>query len=912
MEKDTSPSAWSAAAGRRAPRSRRWPVLALCLAAACSGGGGSGEGGGGGGGGGQNLGTGADFEVSVSAEERSGTDQPALPVRFGLPFPAGELEDAVKLEWELSGGDRIPAESAVLARHDDGSVRWLQVEALAPAMSADSSLTGVLKPRQGQLPHPGSLALTEASGSQPLKVEHPLYTFRSSSTAGELFTLTGKNGGGLSAAASFELETAAGVLSPVAGGAFTVEQHNPLALHLVRRDDFEEGGVVVARLTTRLSFWRGDSALRWQQTLEILRETHAMVGWRLNLPLASPGADARLVDTDGAVELVSGDFTRTQVDQATLRRDGSDESGRHPGAVGFAGTQVAARHFWQLAPTTLERSGDTLRYDFCPEVDSRREALDAGFGRTVELWLRVGPEADSLDPAGAAAGVAAPLLPHADADWYCDSGVLGPLGESLPGDHALLEEKIAQSTDLLFWKNDTQPEWNYGIQHYGDFFDRENGLAYWGAQQQEYDPAFVMVQQFLRTGDVDYLEPALDCAWHYADVDTSWYGGTYQHRASQHHVGTHIAKIVAADYRANWEAWPQYDGSLDNAFDWLLTMYLPGFIAKIQQWMEPEQRRGIDQESELELVFLVVGYNEVNRIGQYMPSGTVTVIRDFAAWYAAQSEMQAYGYTDPDAQFADFFDLHGGSWSSFPSFHVDDTPIPQERHTGGHSLIQGVILGHLLSGEPRFREVALAFGEHQIEDVVPWAVDTIVEERDTTSEYLYMRTVAWPLVNLLSLAELCSGMEGEEQLAADALAAAQTCVTTIIETPIDRYRSSIHAGLALEGLSHWDRRTADPVARAYLHQLARTWAATQYDWNDHAFRYKSFGVTETFRGMTGLLALGLAYSESLEHDQVLYDTLMDAWDNLPVQSSYAKAYGMLYRGAPRALAYIRNFPAPSP
>lgn len=855
----------------------------------------------------------ADFEVALSGSDRAGVGTPAGPVTLGLPLPAGELADAIPLEVELPGPLFLPAESRVLARHPDDSVRWLLVEFLAPARAPGAVFEGTLRPRQRNLTHSGSLSVIPAAGAEPLTVRNGLVIVRSASGPGELFALASTGPGGLAAPARFAFETATEILS-TAGGGLEVESESLLAVTLVRRDDLADptSGRLLARLTTRLTVWRGSAEIRVHHSLDVLRGPLAVRRWDLELPLDQPGAITRLVQPDGAIESVSGDFERRQVGHDTLRRDGVDEPGRLRGVAACAGTLVAARHFWQLFPSALRRDGDALVLELCPEVDGRLEALDRGFGRTQELWITVGDVADATDPAAAAARLDRPTSVHPTASWYCGAEAFGPLGEALPGDHPALEEKIAQATDLTLWARDLKPEWNYGIQNWGDFFDRENSISYWGAQQQEYDPAWVILQQFLRTGDPDYLQPGLELAWHFAEVDMADYGGCFQHRASQDHVESHIAGILAPSYRAEWEAWPYYDGTLENAIFWLGLASNPGMQARILAWMAPDRNRGMETDEELDLLFCLLGLNLLRNTASGIPQGSIRTIRDFAAWFSQQSAIQQRGYSDPDAQFADFFALHGGNWETFPSFHVDDLPLAFDRHQGSHALIQGVILAHLLTGEPRLREQILAFGRHLASEVVPIELANLIEQRDTSSDYLHPRALGWPLIGLLAVAEVCEGMNGEEAVAAEALAAAQDCVTVLIETPIERIESTIHAGVVLEGLVHWDRRTQDPVARAYLVDLARTWAAQHYDWNEHAFRYKSYGVTETYKGMTGLMILGLAYAESIAPDPDLRAVLLDAWDNMPQSASYAKAYAMLYRGAGRALSYLRDLLAPAP
>ncbi|RMH03112.1 MAG: hypothetical protein D6702_07065 [Planctomycetota bacterium] len=894
--------------GSRSGRGAPVPPLAglLLALAAC------GPAGGGDDGGRPGRDLGASFEVAVSGEERSGADQPATPAAFGLPFPAGEPAAAGPLELELEDGRVLPAAGRVLARWPDGSVRWLLAELIAPALPAGGALAGTLRPRRDGLLPTGELTVQPAAAGAPLTVRTEALEFRDAGGNG-LFELDGRLGGGLTAPAAATVSTPVGDLRVVPGGAFAVEHEGELSVTLLRRDDLEDaGGRAVARLTTRATIWRGQPLVRIRHTLDVLAGSLEVTSWRLELPLAAPGPTARLVDADGSVELIPGDFDRRQIGPDTLRRDGVDAPGRLPGVVGFAGTLLELRSFWQLHPDAIVRSGDLLRLDLCPEVDGRGRTLDEGFGRTRELWLTVGPAADAREPEAVAAAAAAPLLLHADASWYCRSGALGPLGEALPGDNTALEEKLAQSTDLVLWRRDLDPAHNYGLADWGDFYDGENGISYSGALQQEYDPAWVVLLQFLRTGDVDYLQPGLELAWHYADVDIAWYGGCFQHRATSNRVRSHIARICGAGRRAEWEAWPDYDGTLENAFAWLATAYFPEFADRMRSYLAPEQSRGAAGGEAIERLFAMVGQYEVDKVGENLDLPAGSGLRDVAVWYAAQPRIQALGFTDPDSQFADFFARYGGSWTDFPSFHVDDLPIPQFRHEGGHQLVEGVVLAHLLTGAPRLRDAALACGRHLAEEVVPWTLQTQTALRDGGGDPLHVREVGWPLIGLLRVLEICENMPGEADLATELEAAARDCVDFLVTVPVDRYESTIHAGVALEGLVAWDRRTADPTARAALHDLARTWAANQYDWANHAFRYKANGPTETYKGMSGLMVLGLACSESLEHDPGLRAVLDDAWANLPGQSSYAKAYAMLYRGAGRALGYLRDLPPISP
>jgi hypothetical protein len=852
------------------------------------------------------------FEVPVVLEERTGLDQPAWPVVLGVPFPEGMLPSVPELALDTPTGTLL-ADGQVLSRWEDGSVRWLRVGFTAPALAAGERFEAALVARDRGDEAEGILDVSLAPMTAA-RVDTGFLALTEATGAHELFELVSGDAGLLSAPARAVVETADGVLQPVGAAWMEVEQQSELAVTLRREETLAASdGVPCATLTTRVTLHRGSGRIRLQQSLDITRGVHSLRSWRLELPVERPGLRTHAPLPDGRIARRRGDASIQQTAVGVFDFQGREQAGDFPGVIATANLTVGLRHFAELMPTRAARRGNDLVLDFCPGTIDSAEVVEDGFGRTVELWI------DAAPPRAAALHALAgrleqPARPHCTPQWYVTAGAFGELGLAEAGDHADLEEMLAQSTDEVLGRRSRSSSFHHGIQHFGDFFDGEHSLAYSGALQLEYDPAVVLLQQFLRTGDVDYLDPALDQVWHLADVDSTPHGGVFQHRSTKHHVDAWIGGILGADFRAEWAASPNHDGSLANALDWVAGQYGRGASATLEGWLDAERRRGLPEQDLLGRMFDMIGFHLVERIGLDLAASGLSAdtLEAYARQIASLPEASSRGFDDADADFAGFFARYGGSWQDMPSFHVDNAPIPDQRHQAGHSVVQSVALAHLLTGEARLRERALAFGRHQVDEVVPLALRAIEEQRDRTNETLYTRNLGWPLVNLDTLTDLSCGMPAEQALRADMLATMDQCADVLLATPVDRIRSSIHAGLQLEGLARYHQRTGRGDVQLHLRDLARQWATQQYDWNEHAFRYRAHGATEAYPGMSGLVLYGLAYAESLEHDADLWAVVQDAWAHLPQKTGYAKAFGMLYRGAPRTLALMRELRAVRP
>ena len=83
------------------------------------------------------------------------------------------------------------------------------------------------------------------------------------------------------------------------------------------------------------------------------------------------------------------------------------------------------------------------------------------------------------------------------------------------------------------------------------------------------------------------------------------------------------------------------------------------------------------------------------------------------------------------------------------------------------------------------------------------------------------RTVAWPLINMCRLYEATEGMAGQEELHAELYASSKECAEALILVPFERIEGSIHAGVTMEALAKWNKRSNDQATGEYLVGLAR-------------------------------------------------------------------------------------------
>jgi hypothetical protein len=280
-------------------------------------------------------------------------------------------------------------------------------------------------------------------------------------------------------------------------------------------------------------------------------------------------------------------------------------------------------------------------------------------------------------------------------------------------------------------------------------------------------------------------------------------------------------------------------------------------------------------------------------------------IRDLFERYLKDPDLSRFGLGDDvDRVFKPFFERYGGSWEDFPAFHVDIHPDWRQRHQGGHSLVEMLVLVHFLTGDDRLREIALQVGRHHVKVLVPEIMERTRYSR-RSRHGVFSRTISWPLINLVSLWDLTEGREPE--LHAKIVHGARLLAERMCEIRVEAHQGGIHAGVGTEALARYHSRTEDPAIARYLVRWARYWAATQWNPRRRQFQYIQDQREPAWPGMTGLVLYGLAYAQSLSPDPKLKRRVLEARDSVAEITSYAKSLGNLYRSTPQAMGIIESW-----
>lgn len=203
-----------------------------------------------------------------------------------------------------------------------------------------------------------------------------------------------------------------------------------------------------------------------------------------------------------------------------------EQGQRAPGWIDLSssngrGITAAVREFWQSFPKRISAGEDGIRFEHWA-VGAQLEPLSrnfhwTGMARTHDVGVLFhGPDADADTSEQFARAFAHPLHAACEPEYYCQSQaygrhVLTPAvqdGKQAWPDHdhflsAALNRERTIPDGLYYFR---EREDDYGYSHFGDFLV----VSYWGCQ--EYDPAYCMLQQYYRCGELKYLDFARETA----------------------------------------------------------------------------------------------------------------------------------------------------------------------------------------------------------------------------------------------------------------------------------------------------------------------------------------------------------------------------------------------------------------
>ncbi len=310
---------------------------------------------------------------------------------------------------------------------------------------------------------------------------------------------------------------------------------------------------------------------------------------------------------------VEGEIVLNQPDELhyTIERVGQKpiEGTRSPGwlAVQANGqwTKFGVRHFWQNCPKQLFASKES----FGVRLWAGKEPFEweGGLAKTHEVVLEMSPdkpETMHLDPLRA-------VIPPA---WVCGTKAAG----------ALMPRTPESLESLPYWEARRQIDMQQFVNGmpfgFRDFGDGYMGGPYKGKNAYmdlEYDVPWNFLTQFLRTGDVWYLNQAEVMVRHQADIDTENASGfqwkhSPQHTTTQAELGHVFIRGLLLHYLLTGES-----RSLETA-------------KKIGNWIAGQLNRGEGLGNERQIgwsLYALSGLYEVTRDREILKAATTACNR---------------------------------------------------------------------------------------------------------------------------------------------------------------------------------------------------------------------------------------------------------------------------------------------
>lgn len=654
------------------------------------------------------------------------------------------------------------------------------------------------------------------------------------------------------------------------------------------------------------------------------------------------------VETD--VEPLSGDLVRVRTHVGQLQRDASWKDlsvvvaadgkavvDQERGAIRMGQWTAAVRDAVARGPVTVAAGAKGMTLSLYPGAKMPPYPADEGFHVSHEIILE-----RNADPTDLARRVDAPLRAVFTPQYAAETraaGIVCPAGKEASGLDGALQASLARIRKQM------EEPVNRGWTAWGDLAADE-GNAYMGYYNQEYDPAAALYQYYLHAGDLQAFELANAMARQYADNSVNLQGGVYQHRSTSWALLGTIGDCAAAALIEHWRG-----GSDRPASDQRI---LQGVSALYTKEYDPKQRvralftkrlkdltaaRVTDQAERERLAASYGGYTLAEAAMDDFKRGDKGILKrvsaadpgivqrnkgskkdpnphDLAVLYRASKGLIPLDKDIPatvDEIFRPFFARYGGSWQDFPRLHFYDAPDVDLTHHGSHTLVEMLVWGHFLTGDEHLRRMALRVAQDFAAPggLADRATDRIAEMR-AGKGLVHVRTGGWTLVNLLALLDLTQTAEPE--LHAALQQKTQRLLKEIVAIEPDRYEGVIHAGITTEAMAryHWqygdqDPRTAKQVLDRLI-QIVTLYSREQWSDADKEFYYRVDNHKMTLEYGSYLIMLGLAYGAENTTDPAVESLLTQRLQALVAGAAEptdtTKGLGMKFRCSYRALGVM--------
>lgn len=538
--------------------------------------------------------------VPLVVENAAGVDRADEPVLSGVPIPRGELLAPAQARLQDADGTEVPCQFSSLASWPDGSVKALQVAFTGGPVAAEDRRCFSLQYGTDVAPAAAAEPIARHEAGGTLVVDTGSLRATIGSASGSIIqSLAIPGHGGIEFTHPLlSLESYDGfpprLYRSLPPEAIEVEDNGPVYACVLARGRYEALGQEGFSYELRLGFSKGSAEFRIQHTVINTSEAPStrLRTISLHLPVQATGfavgdPESHRGSFDGLCEVrlvqdhhdrcrlyhIHGDslFHLTPADVRLVARGGRSEG--WAAAIGAVSLLVANRYFWQQFPKALRIRPDEVQVDLftCERVpyvlgsDAPFECKQ-GEAKSHELLVTMLPSSAEEDVLLQARRLSTradqPLFARATPNWYCKSGVFGPIAPAGAGSYPSYEAGIAaRPIERLghgggdWWhrvvedgEEDPESFMLYGMEDFGD-----NPLI-WGYQTKyckwancEYDLGHALILQFARSGDLRYLRRGEQSVLHNRDVDVIHHDTTHPEDVG----GPHGHWIHHTDQRPN-------------------------------------------------------------------------------------------------------------------------------------------------------------------------------------------------------------------------------------------------------------------------------------------------------------------------------------------------------------------------
>ncbi|MDX9701694.1 MAG: hypothetical protein RBU23_01485 [Candidatus Auribacterota bacterium] len=510
------------------------------------------------------------LSIPLSINESDGFARKNEPVTIGIPFPQKLLSDTDDLRLINHAGSCIPVQFYPTAYWPDGSIKWLLIDttvSIAPNTSEVWFLTADHTIPASQITTPLSISQTEAT----ITVESINRRYVCSKRTFLPFAGVAVDDTEIVASEltmTMLEDHAANLYQPYVRST-TVETEGSLRVTIRQDGTFRADGVdspidFIARMTfyalsdkatvsltirnTRAAHHQGNLWDLGDPGSFLFRELSITLGIRPECaherayvyqsgqePIA-PNIHRLLIyqDSSGGLQWNSpahiGSDGQTTVSFRGYRisTDGLPvkRGDRIEPAVIMSGKEACAvaaiDKFWQQFPTALGFDDSCITIELFARHSKTLHELQGGEQKTHTMTFMFGktPSADSIR------SIHHPINVHANAKWYCASGVfpsLTPVTQKSFDRCDKLVMGAVRGKSTFFDRRELTDE--YGWRHFGDLYADHEAVGHTGKDMlishynNQYDVIYGAQKQFARTGDIRWFRLMDELARHVIDID---------------------------------------------------------------------------------------------------------------------------------------------------------------------------------------------------------------------------------------------------------------------------------------------------------------------------------------------------------------------------------------------------------